>query len=78
LSIALGEVGVVKIHFTVKTDGSIGEVTVIQSSSHPRLDQAAVDGVMKWHFDQQKIDGITVEVSYETPITFSRNKKSDW
>lgn len=40
--------GVTVLEMTVRTDGSIGEITVVQSSGYRVLDQAAVKTVKQW------------------------------
>ncbi len=44
------EQGATRIHIRVNESGRVAEVSIINSSGHPRLDRAAVDAVRRWKF----------------------------
>ena len=56
-SIPLGEQGVARVDFIVRTDGVVDELRVTQSSGSPRLDAAAIAIVRKWRFKPAMQDG---------------------
>jgi protein TonB len=49
-----GEQGTVMLRVLVDERGRPGDISVLQSSGFPRLDQAALDGVRKWTFKAAK------------------------
>jgi protein TonB len=57
LSVALGEEGRTLLAFTIKEDGSIGDIRVAQTSGSARLDEAAVDGAGGWRYRPATRDG---------------------
>lgn len=44
------EEGRVRVAFTIQADGSVADASVLQSSGHPLLDQAAIDSVNSWKY----------------------------
>jgi TonB family protein len=63
--------GTVWLLIEIKEDGSIGAVTVDESSGYEILDQAAVDAVRTWHFTPAMEDGRPVRSTPRQPIVFS-------
>jgi protein TonB len=55
----------------IKEDGSVGAVTVDESSGYEILDRAAVDAVRTWHFTPAMEDGRPVRSTPRQPIVFS-------
>jgi TonB family protein len=62
--------GVVKLQVVVKTDGTVGDVRVIQSLD-PLLDPQAIDAVKQWTFAPGTKDGQTVPVAVEIEMSFT-------
>jgi TonB family protein len=57
--------GVVVLDAIIHRDGSIGEITVLQSS-HPAFTQAAIDAVKQWQYTQIPYEGIvTVTLTFK-------------
>jgi|GEM_PF-2280610 len=67
-SVRLNEEGTTLLSFKVMTDGSVSDVTVAKSSGYPRLDEAAVSCVGRWHYSPQKVDGNPVEASWQSNV----------
>ena len=59
---------ILRVH--VAADGSVGSVSVQESSGHDILDEAAVDAVKTWRFNPAKRNGQPVAVWATVPITF--------
>ena len=53
--------GSVDVSFTVQRDGSVGDVTVIESTPGSVFDQAALEAVQQWEFEPVIEDGRSVE-----------------
>lgn len=62
---AAGFEGYVSVAAVVNTDGSVGVVEVIESSS-PRLgfEEAAIDAIRQWQFEPAREDGEPVDAVY--------------
>jgi protein TonB len=56
----LGEEGAVLLKLTILPDGTAANVTIVQSTGFPRLDNAARDTVMNWHFSPALRNGVPV------------------
>lgn len=54
----------------VLPDGTVGEVTLAQSSGHDVLDKAALQTIKSWRFTPGKQDGKSVVMWVQVPITF--------
>lgn len=67
----MGTQGVVVLRVFVHPDGSVGEVTVSQSSGSDLLDDSALRTVREqWRFLPARLDGQPVESWVEVPIRF--------
>ena len=62
--------GVVRLQVVVKTDGTVGDVQVIQSLD-PLLDPQAINAVKQWTFAAGTKDGQAVPVAVEVEMTFT-------
>ncbi|HEV2561949.1 MAG TPA: energy transducer TonB [Rhizomicrobium sp.] len=63
LSRELNEQGNVLVQYTVKEDGTVGDVSVVKSSGYPRLDDASVAMVkQRWLFKPATKDGKPIAV----------------
>jgi TonB family protein len=63
--------GSVILSSVVLADGSVGEVSVVQSLDEPSgLDQAAIDAMKQWRFKAGTKDGRAVAVRIECEMTF--------
>ena len=49
--------GWVDLEFTVRTDGSVGDVRVLRSQPPRLFDQAARDAIVRWKFWPRTVDG---------------------
>jgi protein TonB len=59
------------LRIEIREDGSVGEVSVDETSGHEILDRAAVDAVRTWHFTPAMEDGRPVRSEPRQPIVFS-------
>jgi TonB family protein len=69
LSIRAGEQGIAAVRYLIKSDGSIGDVQVVQTSGIKRIDDAAVQMIRKrWKFQPATVEGKPTEW-WNTAIT---------
>jgi TonB family protein len=66
----MGWEGEVTLEVEVLPGGQVGSVEVKRSSSHPVLDQAALEGIRKWRFDPALVWGRAVFSKVEIPVRF--------
>jgi protein TonB len=71
LSRRMGEEGRVLVRVHVSEDGTPTQVQLKTSSSHPRLDEAAVDAVRHWRFVPARRGDAPVAAWVLVPISFS-------
>ena len=69
-SIPLQEQGVAIVAYTVRTDGVVDELTIIQSSGSVRLDDAAMAIVGKWRFKPAMQNGRAVPWRQKSNVAF--------
>src|SRR5437773_6182309 len=62
--------GRVVLRLRVRSDGSVAQVNVFESSGSPVLDEAAVNAAVKWRFAPASRDGQPVESWAIIPIRF--------
>lgn len=70
LSMRFGEEGVVMVMVLIGSDGVPQQVELQTSSGFDRLDQSALNTVMRWRFMPGKRDGVAETMWYRVPITF--------
>ncbi len=71
LSIKAKEQGIVGLRYAIRTDGSVGEVQIVQSSGVKRLDDAAARMLqLRWKFEPATVDGKPVEVWIPATVGF--------
>ena len=63
--------GWVELEFTVKTDGSTGDIVVTNSSPRKTFDSAAMNAVREWRYKPVQRDGQAVEQRAAVRIRFS-------
>ena len=56
-SLGASEQGTVVLRYAVEENGTVGEVQIVASSGHPRLDDAASKMVNRWTFDAAQANG---------------------
>lgn len=66
----LGEQGKVMLAVHINVDGTASQGFVKQSSGHPRLDQIALETVLKWRFIAGKKAGVPQKMWVNIPIHF--------
>jgi protein TonB len=64
------EEGTVWLSIEVLEDGSVGQISVSQSSGHELLDEAALDAVKRWQFTPARVEGRFVRSEGRLPIEF--------
>ncbi len=69
-----GDEGQVLLEVFVESNGLVARVDLVQSSSHPLLDKAAIDAIKKWQFIPAKKFGQFISSSVLVPVTFKLNK----
>jgi len=67
----MGEEGRVLLRVHVLANGQADDVIIHQSSSHERLDEAAIDAVRRWQFVPAKAGGIAIAAWVIVPIQFN-------
>ena len=72
----LGEEGTVVIRLLVHTDGSVSDLSIKHSSSHSRLDRAALKAVKHWRYQPATKNGIAIDKWHEQSIVFAMRKSS--
>lgn len=70
ISKRLGEQGKVVVHVLIGTDGSALKAEIRQSSGFERLDQAALDTVLRWRYLPGKRGGVAEAMWFNVPINF--------
>lgn len=66
--------GSVVLAFEVRADGTCGDISVIESSGHAILDEAAVRAVREWRFRPALRDGVPVPARQTIRFTFRLEK----
>jgi TonB family protein len=67
------EEGVVKFRYFVREDGTVGDVEVVESSGHKRLDDATIKEAKTWRFRPALRDGKPTGVWVDETQTFRLN-----
>ena len=68
------EEGEVRLSVTVSRDGRPLRVSLLRSSGHALLDQAAIDAVLHWTFEPAMVAGVPVEDRVVVPVRFSLSR----
>jgi TonB family protein len=66
----LGEQGTVLLEVEIKSDGSIGEIKILQHPGHERLVNAAIDAIKKARIDPAIEDGKPIASMVRVPFNF--------
>jgi protein TonB len=61
--------GVVVLYAVIQTDGSVGEIRVLQGV-HRRLDASAVAALAKWHFEPARKNGRPIPLQAVVKVPF--------
>jgi TonB family protein len=69
-AILRGYEGTVTLLAEVLTDGSVGEVTILESSGYRILDRSALKAVRSWQFRPGSEDGRPVTMKVKVPVVF--------
>jgi protein TonB len=69
-SIRAGEQGTVLCRLHVTAEGTVSEVEIVESSGHPRLDEAAREGLLRWRFAPGVEGGRAVPSTLLHPVEF--------
>jgi periplasmic protein TonB len=70
LSRRLREEGKVVLRVLIETDGSASRAEIRSSSGYERLDQAALQTVLKWHYVPARRNGVPEAMWFNVPINF--------
>ena len=70
LSKRLGEQGTVVVRVRIEADGSASQAQVLTSSGFERLDQTALQTVLRWRYVPGKRDGVAEAMWFNIPINF--------
>lgn len=67
--------GSVELEFTIGTDGTTRDLTVLGSSPPRTFDQAAIEAVTQWRYQPLQIDGIAVPARARVRLRFLRGDR---
>ena len=70
LSKRLGEEGKVVLRVLIEADGSASKAEIRSSSGYDRLDQAALQTVLRWRYLPGKRNGVAEAMWFNVPINF--------
>ena len=70
LSRRRGEQGTVYLNLLVLADGSVGDISLRQSSGFPALDDSALKAVSRWRFVPASRGGVPIDWRYVLPVKF--------
>jgi periplasmic protein TonB len=70
MSRRLGEQGQVMVRVLIGADGSAQQAQITRSSGYERLDQAALNAVLKWRYVPGKRGGVSEAMWFNVPINF--------
>jgi len=70
LSKRWGEQGQVRVRVWVSADGRASQGGIAQSSGHRRLDEAALNTVLRWRFSPGMVNGLEQPMWVEVPVEF--------
>ena len=75
----IGVGGEALMEFTVRPDGTIGDIKAVKST-HDAFAEAAQEALAKWKFAPGQISGVPVNVRVQQPFVFATAKDgiSDW
>jgi protein TonB len=65
-----GNEGTVVLEVFVTPDGRVGDLKILQSSSHPQLDKSALKAVRTWLFEPGRRGDATVAMWVRVPVRF--------
>ncbi|MEZ5457862.1 MAG: TonB family protein [Steroidobacteraceae bacterium] len=75
-SVRLGEEGNVLLELTIAIDGRVRAARVVQSSGHPRLDEAAIaEALRAWRLRPATLDGAPVESRHRIRVQFRLDQR---
>jgi len=66
----LASEGRVVVRLFVRADGTVGTITITQSSGNPALDGAAVEAASSWGFQPATRDGVAIDAWVVIPVRF--------
>lgn len=66
--------GSVKLHFTINEDGTVSEVSIVESNPKGIFDRAAVRAAHRWKFKPRVIDGKPIRQKSTQIMQFSLDK----
>ncbi len=70
-----GAQGTVVLSIYILADGRVGEVKLISSSGHPKLDESAMREAKKWRFIPGTSDGQPMAMWKQLPVKFQLNTR---
>ena len=70
MSRRMGEQGTVVVRVFISPQGSADKAEVRTSSGYPRLDQAALDAVLRWRFVPGRRAGVAEAMWFNVPVRF--------
>ena len=72
-SVRLHEQGATRLSYLVQTDGTVGQLKILNSSGSSRLDEAATELVRKWRFKPAMQNRATVTWQQIVNVAFVLN-----
>jgi protein TonB len=70
LSKRLGEQGKVVVRVFIEANGTATRAEILSSSGYDRLDQTALQTVLKWRYTPGKRNGVAEAMWFNVPISF--------
>jgi protein TonB len=67
---AKGVEGFVEVRFNVSTQGTVSDVTIVQSQPAEIFDRAAIAAVRRWKYNPKFVDGVPVESRMQVRLKF--------
>jgi protein TonB len=71
-----GYQGTAILEVFVEADGRVGDLRIIESSSHKLLDRSAMKAVKGWHFEPGRQGNRTIAMWVRVPVRFALNPDS--
>lgn len=66
--------GYTKIGFTITAAGELTAISVLKTSGHAELDDAAVACAKKWHYKPAQENGAAVPVTWSATVKWSLSR----
>ncbi len=69
--------GSIDLRFTVKADGKVADIEVVEASPAATFDREAVAAVRRWRYEPRREDGVPVDSRTRVRLEFRLDQKND-